>query len=94
MGVTVKSRSYVLTALNDVIAQPILVDAIIFRGSGMAAADRLTITDNDGSVIFDYTVIAANDDASLNLPQPKWYPGLKLTAVPSGAAFTVTVDIR
>lgn len=83
MAVTTKSRSFVLTALNDVVAQPLKLLGLALVGTSMVPGDRLTVTDNDNSIIADHYVEAVNENVEF-LNVPKWYGGLKLTAVPGG----------
>jgi hypothetical protein len=49
------------------------------------------VTDNDASIVADHYVEAANENVEF-LNVPKWYGGLKLTAVPTGT-WTVVARI-
>lgn len=94
MAVTQAGRSFIMTALNDTIAQRILVTSIALVGTSMTAGQRLTITDNDGSVIADHYVEAANENAEFVQGSEQWFTGVKLTAVPAGGTWTVIVRYR
>jgi len=92
VAVTIKSRSFVLTALNDVVAQPLKLLGLQLVGTGMTPGDRLTVTDNDQSIIADHYVQQANTDFEF-LNVPKWYGGLRLTTVPATGTWTVIARI-
>jgi len=90
MAVTKTSRSFVLTALNDTVTQPIKVNGIALVGTGMVAGDRLTATDNSNSVVVDHYVVGVNENAEFQF-ECRWLPGFKLTAVPANGTWTVIV---
>ena len=93
MAVTEASKSIVLTAVNDVVARPLLLDGLFLSGTGMTAGGRLTIQDNRGSIVTDHYVVNANEAVEF-LMECKWVPGLKLTAVPAGGTWTVVARLK
>lgn len=93
MAVTRKSRTIVMTAANDEVTGRILVSSISLIGTGMTAAQRLTITESDGAVIADHYVEATNENVELVFEE-QWFDGVKLSAVPAAGTFTVIVRYK
>lgn len=90
MSVTQTGQSLVMTALDDTYAGPIFVHSIALVGKSMTTDQRLTITNNNGGVVADHYVENATENVEL-CPNPQWFPGLKLTAVPAAGTWTVVV---
>lgn len=92
MAVTRKSRSILMTEVNDAVTGVIHYRSMTLTTSGGAAGDRLTITDQAGDTIIDYITQAAADSAELAFNENSCR-GLTVTAIPTGTV-QITVLLR
>jgi hypothetical protein len=88
-------NSIVFDATTDTYAAQIVeIGGLTFQGTGLTAGNRLVLTDDGGSVIADYIIEAAADNADLwNGRDPKFYMGLKIGAgsLAGGGTWALTV---
>ena len=85
MAVEYKGRTITMTADADAYTGAVWVAGITFQCSGSAALDRLRLTDTGGSVVADYKVEAAQDNADLwNGRERAFYNGLLVEDFPTG----------
>lgn len=93
MAVTRQGTTIQMTADADAIAagRVFFVNAISFQGSGLTIGQRLTLTDAGGSVLCDYLVEAATDNADLwGGREPQFANGLTL-AGPAAGTWVLTI---
>jgi hypothetical protein len=94
MSVSRKGKSITFTADADTYATPVFVAGLTMQVSGGSAGDRLRVTDSGGSVIADYLVMAATDNADLWAGRgPQFYDSVLIEDFPSGTCvLTLFVD--
>lgn len=92
MSVTQESRSIIMTANNDAVAQPLYINEIRFAGTALTVGQRLTILEEaNGSVVVDHFIVATTED-EIVMSNPRWVKGLVITAFPaSGGQVFVSV---
>lgn len=75
-------------------AQAVFIAGISFQGSGLTPGDNVLLLDDDDSVIVDYLVEAATDNADLwGGRDPQFYHGLKMSGSVAGTwKLTVFVE--
>lgn len=83
---TRKGRSIMFDAVTDTYAAQIVdIAGISFQGTGLTAGQNVIMTDDQDSVIVDYIVEAATDNADLwNGRAPQFCMGLKMTGTVGG----------
>lgn len=94
MSVTRKGNSITMTAAADAYTGIVSIAGLTFQVTGGSAGDRLLVKDESGgSIIADYIVTAATDNADLwGGRDPKFYAaGVYLDTCPSGTAVLTVV---
>lgn len=94
MTMTRLGRSITLSAVNDEYTGIVCPIGINFQGTGLTAGHRVLITDSAGSVIADYIVEGASDNADLLNGRPldgQFYQGIKVANGTIAGAWVVTV---
>lgn len=92
---TRKGNSIVFDAVADVYAaQAAFVAGVTFQGSGLTPGQNVILTDDDGSIVVDYLVDDATDNADLwNGRAPMFCYGLKMSGTVDGTwALTVFLE--
>jgi hypothetical protein len=84
MAVTLGSRMFILTALNDERPGLLSLVSLKVQGTGLTPGTVVAIQDSDGKPVANYTVLAATENAELIQGAPWWVKGIKLSAVPAG----------
>ena len=96
MAVNRQGRSITMSASGDAIGagNVFSVSGANFRGTGLTAGQQLKLTDNGGSILFDYLVSAAADNADLlNGRLPQIYNGLTLVG-PADGTWLLTLTLE
>lgn len=92
MAVTRQGLSFVMTAAADAYTGVVFVAGMTLQVTGGSAGDRLRVTDTGGSIIADYIVTGATDNADLWGGRPgKFYEGLLVANFPSGTAVLTVI---
>lgn len=92
MSVTRQGNSIVMTADADAVTGIFYVIGMTLQVTGSAAGQRLRVTDTAGSIIADYIVTAATDNADLlNGREGVFYHGILVEDFPSGTGVLTTV---
>ncbi len=94
MAVTRQGRSIVMTADADAVTYSVFIAGLTFQVTGGSAGDRLRVTDTAGSIVADYIVTAATDNADLMNGRPPFFcNGLLVEDFPGGTGvLTVFVE--
>ena len=96
MAITRKGRSIQMTANGDSIAAGNIfcIAGVTLQGSGMTPGQRLLLTDANDSVIADYLVASATDNADLiNGRDGQFYNGLTLIG-PAAGTWVLTLILE
>ena len=92
MAVERKGKSITLTADADAYSGVVFITGLTFQVAGGTAAQRLRLTDTGGSVICDYLVEAATDNADLWAGREgEFYHGLLVEDYPAAGTSVLTV---
>jgi len=92
MSVTRKGKSITMTADADAYPGVVFIVGLTFQVTAGAAAQRLRLTDTGGSIIADYMVEAATDNADLwNGRDGMFFDGLLVEDFPSGTAVLTVI---
>lgn len=65
MAVTYQGKSIVMTADADAATGLYFINGMTYQGTSLTAGQRLRVTATDGTVLADYQVEAATDNADL-----------------------------
>lgn len=90
MPVVSEAKSITFTADNDAITRKVRMIGLTFQGASLTVGQRLRITDSHGSVISDYLVEAATDNADLWSGPPAYYDGITIEDGPAAGTWVVT----
>ena len=97
MTITAATYSMTFDATNagTTLAGPRLLVGLTFRGTGLTAAQGFIVRDNatpgSGSVLADYVIEAATDNADLwGGRQPQWITALSLDSTTVGGTWLLT----
>ena len=94
MAVVRQGQSITMTAASDAYTGVVSIAGLTFQVTGGSAGDRLLVKDiSGGSIIADYIVSAATDNADLwGGRNPKFYPeGVFVNTMPSGTAVLTVI---
>ena len=101
MTIARQPRAVTFTAVNEGLALPytMQITGITFRGTGLTAAQRLTVRDGatvaSGSILADYAIEAATDNADLWAGRsPQNVTGLSIDNNTIDGTWLLTVFIR
>jgi hypothetical protein len=93
MAVDRKGKSITMTADADSIAAGnyFFIGGLTFQGASLNAGERLRVTDAGGSLIADYLVSAATDNADLwNGREPQYVNGILVEDGPATGTWVLT----
>jgi hypothetical protein len=95
MAVTRQGRAFTMTATGDAVTGVLFPIGMNFQGTGLTAAQRLLVTDTDGSVIADYLTEGTADNADLlNGRIGIACQGLKIAAGTLAGSWVLTVVLE
>lgn len=84
MAVTQVNHTYVLTAAADAVAQPLKLQSLRWRGTGLTVGQNLIIrTKSGGELLVDHFVEATTEDVEF-LVQSRWVAGIYIDTIPAG----------
>lgn len=89
-----KGNHIKFTAVTDTYTGVVDIAGITFQGTGLTAAQQVLLLDSGDSIVADYLVEGAADNADLwNGRRPKFYTNLKMTGTVGGTwALTVITN--
>ena len=99
MAIAQAGKSITFTAVNESILWPGDVREIVgmtFQGTGLTATHRLKVTDAKGTILADYLVEAATDNADLWAGRPPQIAdgGIVITNNAVGGTWVLTVLLK
>lgn len=92
MTATIANNSVTFTADDETYTGMVLVTGMSFQGSGLTIGQRLRVTDGNGTILCDYLVEAATDNADLwGGRDPVFADGIVVEDGPAAGTWVLTV---